>query len=71
LTKGSSGAVCSALIGGDFSQVVVGQFGGVELIVDNISQARSGFTALTINQFVDVVIKQPAALGAIVDITTA
>jgi HK97 family phage major capsid protein len=71
LTKGSSGAVCSALIGGDFSQVVVGQFGGVELIVDNISQARSGFTALTINQFVDVVVKQPAALGAIVDITTA
>ena len=71
LTKGSSGAVCSALIGGDFSQVVVGQFGGVELIVDNISQARSGFTALTINQFVDVVVKQPAASGAIVDITTA
>ena len=71
LTKGTSSGNCSALIGGDFSQVVVGQFGGVELIVDNISQARSGFTALTINQFVDVVIKQPAALGAIVDITTA
>lgn len=71
LTKGSSGAVCSALIGGDFSQVVVGQFGGVELIVDNLTQARSGYTALTINQYVDVVVKQPAALGAIVDITTA
>lgn len=71
LTKGTSSGVCSALIGGDFSQVVVGQFGGVEIIVDNISQARSGYTALTINQYCDVVVKQPAALGAIVDITTA
>lgn len=68
LTKGSSGAVCSALIGGDFSQVVVGQFGGVEIIIDPYSGARTGMTQLTINQFVDVAVKQPAALGAIVDI---
>lgn len=71
LTKGSSSSVCSALIGGDFSQVVVGQFGGIEIIVDPYTGARSGYTALTINQYVDVAVKQPAALGAIVDITTA
>lgn len=68
LTKNSSGAVCSALIAGDFSQVVVGQFGGVEVVVDPYTNARSGFTALTVNQYVDVVVKQPAALGAIADI---
>ena len=71
LTKGSSSGVCSALIGGDFTQTVVGQFGGVEIIIDPYTGARSGYTALTINQFVDVAVKQPAALGAIVDITTA
>jgi len=68
LEKGSSGAVCSALAFGDFSQIVVGQFGGIEVISDDITNARTGFRALTINQYNDVVVKQPAAIGAIVDI---
>ena len=39
LTKGSSGAVCSSVIFGDFSQLVTAQFGGVDLMIDNISAA--------------------------------
>ena len=72
LTKGSSGAVCSPLIFGDFSQVTTAQFGGVLLSVDEVSAAmrRSGKYALTINMYVDSAVKQPAALGAILDLTT-
>jgi hypothetical protein len=54
---------------GDFTQVVVGQFGGIEVIVDDATGARSGYRAITINQYNDVAIKQPSALGAIADIT--
>lgn len=70
LTKGSSGAVCSSLIFGDFSQVVLGQFGGVDLIIDPYTLARTGTVALTINQYVDMAVKQPSVLGAILDATT-
>jgi len=72
LTKGSSGAVCSPLIFGDFSQVTTAQFGGVLLSVDEVSAAmrRIGKYALTINMYVDSAIKQPAALGSILDLTT-
>lgn len=72
LTKGTSTGVCSAIIFGDFSQVVTAQYGGVDLMIDNVSAAivRTGKVALTINQYVDSVLKQPAALGAILDVTT-
>lgn len=72
LTKGTSSGVCSPLIFGDFSQVVVGQFGGVDLMIDNVSAAvvRAGTVAITVNQFVDSALKQPAAIGAILDATT-
>jgi HK97 family phage major capsid protein len=69
LTKGSS-TTCSAMIFGDFSQLVTAQFGGVDLMVDNVSAAivRSGQIAITINQFVDSALKQPGAIGAIQDV---
>ena len=70
LDKGASTGVCSALIFGDFSQVVTGQFGGIELIVDPYSAARTGTIKYTINQFLDSTVLQPAALTAIADLTT-
>jgi HK97 family phage major capsid protein len=72
LVKGTSAAVNSAIIFGDFSQVVTAQFGGLELSIDEISAAmrRSGKYALTANMYVDSAVKQPAALGAILDATT-
>jgi HK97 family phage major capsid protein len=69
LTKGSStGGTLSAMIFGDFSQVVTAQFGGLELITDPYTLARTGQIALTMNSFVDSTVKQPNALGDIVDL---
>jgi len=70
LSKGSSTGVCSALIFGDFSQVVTGQFGGVELIVDPYTKSRNGQVSLTMNSFLDSTVLQPNALGDIVDLLT-
>jgi HK97 family phage major capsid protein len=72
LTKGTSNGVCSALIFGDFSQIVTAQFGGLEISVDEVSAAmrRTGQYALTMNMYVDSAVKLPAALGAILDLTT-
>jgi len=73
LTKGTSSGVCSAIMFGDFSQVVVGQFGGIDIIIDTTSAAvtRGGIgAALTFNMFVDSAVQQPAAIGAILDVLT-
>jgi len=70
LDKGATTGVCSALIFGDFSQVVTGQFGGVELIVDPYTNARTGTLSYTVNQFLDSTVLQPTALAAIADLTT-
>jgi HK97 family phage major capsid protein len=70
LSKGTTTGVCSALVFGDFSQIVTGQFGGVELIVDPYTKARTGQISLTMNSFMDSTVLQPNALGDIVDLTT-
>jgi HK97 family phage major capsid protein len=72
LEKGTSGAVCSAIIYGDFSQVVTAQFGGIDLSIDSMSaaSARANIIGITTTMFVDGAVKQPAALGAILDATT-
>jgi HK97 family phage major capsid protein len=70
LTKGSSSGVCSAMIYGDWSNLVVGQFGGVELVVDPLSQAIGNKTRIVVNQHIGIAVKQAAAFGAIVDLTT-
>jgi len=70
LTKGSSSGVCSAMIYGDFENLVVGQYGGIDLVVDTMSQAIGGKTRIVMNQYVGIAVKQPAAFAAIQDILT-
>ena len=71
LTKGTASGVCSAMIYGDWNNLVVGQFGGVELVVDPLSQAIGNKTRVVVNQHVGIAVEQPAAFGAIVDLLTA
>lgn len=71
LVKGTSGAVCSAIIFGDFSQAMVGQWGGLDLLVDPYSQKKYGLLELSIDSFWDVFVKQPSAFAAIKDVLTA
>lgn len=73
LDKGTSTGVCSSMVFGDFSQVVIGQFGGIELMVDTNSAAivRAGSIALTVNSYVDSALKQPSAIGTLTGCLTA
>lgn len=70
LTKGTTSGTCSAIIYGDFENLVVGQYGGIDLVVDTMSQAIGGKTRIVMNQYVGVAVKQPAAFAAILDATT-
>lgn len=68
LTKGSSGAVCSLLVFGDWSNLVVAMFGpGVEIIVDPYTKAKSGQVVLTANLFADVGVRHAASFATMAD----
>jgi len=68
LVKGSSGAACSLLIFGDWSQLVMAIFGGgVEIIVDPYTLAKSAQVRITANMFVDVGVRHSAAFAVMKD----
>lgn len=69
LVKGTSGAVCHAAIMGDFSQVMVGEWGaGAEIIVDPYSLARRNLIQITSIQFADVQVRVPSAFAVYRDL---
>ena len=72
LVKGSSGAVCSALIFGNFSDVILGSFGpGIDIVVDGLTMATSGRTRVIANYFCDIGIRNPKSFAAMLDALTA
>ena len=70
LTKGSSSGVCSALIYGNFSDLLIGLFGDSEILVDPYSAMQTGVTAVRILQAIDVKVRHAESFGSIQDITT-
>ena len=69
LTKGSTSGTCHAMILGDFSQVMLGFWSGVDVVTDTSSLSTSGGVRLAFFQDVDVAVRVPNAFAAIKDIT--
>lgn len=70
LSKGTSSA-CSALIFGNWEDLYVGQWGGIDLVVDPYTLALNADVRFVLNAWNDVLVAQPASFAAIKDITTA
>ena len=68
LVKGNSGANCSAAIFGDFSNVMLGFWSGVDVVVDTSSLSTSGGTRLAFFQDLDVGLRHDDGFGVIKDI---
>lgn len=72
LTKGSASAVCSAILFGDFSQIHLYNWGGLDVTVDPYTLAGNNQIKLTVNSLWDVAVKHPGAFAAMLDaLTTA
>lgn len=67
LVKGTSGAVCHAIVFGDYSQMIYGEWGVLELIVDPFRLKKQGMIETTSFQMGDVAIRQAAAFAAMQD----
>lgn len=70
LAKGTSGNICSAWIFGDFSQTEFFQWGGVEMIVDNLTLAATGTTRIHLASYVDFLVYKPGAFAVGKDFLT-
>jgi HK97 family phage major capsid protein len=71
LTKGTTNGTASAMIFGDFSKLVVGQWGFMDISVDDKSRKKEGYIEITANVYLDVALLEPTAFTVCKDITTA
>lgn len=70
ITKGT-GTNLSAMLFGNFGDVIIGQWGGLDIIVDPYSLKKSGQVEITMNAWHDVFVRHDESFAAIKDIKTA
>lgn len=71
LTKGTASGTCSAIVFGDFSYFYVGMWGGVDIVVDNLTRAKTGEVLVTTNMFWNTKVARAKSFAGIKDALTA
>ena len=67
LVKGTSGAVCSAIFFGNWADLLIGMWGGLDFILDQSALATSGGKRLVALQDVDVAARRAVSFSAMLD----
>ena len=70
LVKGASGAVCSAELYGNWAELLIGEWGVLDLFPDPYVLADSGGLAIRAFKDVDVAVRHAASFAIIVDMLT-
>ena len=71
LTKGSASGVCSAIIFGNWQDLLIGEFGAVDLLVDPYSDSAKANVRIVATAFVDVAVRHAESFAAMTDALTA
>lgn len=71
LTKGTANGVCSAIILGNFADLVIGLWGGLDLMVDPYTLATSGGRRIIALQDADIGLRHVGSFAAMLDALTA
>jgi HK97 family phage major capsid protein/HK97 family phage prohead protease len=70
LVKGTSGAVCSAILFGNFADLMIGMWGATDLIRDPYTASSSGGVRIVALQDVDVNVRNVESFATMVDALT-
>jgi HK97 family phage major capsid protein len=70
LTKGTSSGDCSAMIFGNWADLMIGFWRGIDLVVDPYSQSQYGTIRVTAIQTLDVLTRHPLSFVAVQDLLT-
>lgn len=71
LDKGTSTDVCSAIIFGNFADLFIGMWGGIDLLVDPYTASTTGTVRVTALQDADIAVRHAESFAAMVDALTA
>jgi HK97 family phage major capsid protein/HK97 family phage prohead protease len=71
LTKGTANAIASAIIFGNWADLIIGQWGTLDLMVDPYSNSTSGTVRVVALQDVDIAIRHAESFSAMKDALTA
>lgn len=71
LEKGASGAVCSAIFFGNWADLVMGLWGGLDILVDPYTHSTSGTMRVVELQDVDFAVRHPQSFAAMLDALTS
>jgi HK97 family phage major capsid protein len=69
--KGTSTGVCSAIIYGNWKDLIIGYWGGLDIVVDPYTLAREATVRITAHLFFDVAIRRAESFAAMQDALTA
>jgi HK97 family phage major capsid protein len=70
LTKGTADAICSAIIFGNWADLMLGMWGGLDLMVDPYTNSTSGTVRIVALQDVDFAVRHPESFAAMLDALT-
>jgi len=70
LEKGTSGAICSELFFGNWADLVLGVWGGLDVIVNPYALDKRGGVRVTVLQDCDIAFRNTESFAKCVDITT-
>jgi HK97 family phage major capsid protein len=71
MVKNTSGAVCSGLFFGNWQDLIVATWSGLELLVDPFSLSTTGQLRVVAIHLVDIGVRRPASFAVMSDILTA
>jgi len=70
LTKGSTSGSCSAMIFGNFNDLMIGQWGGTDILVDPYTGSSTATVRVTVFQDVDIAVRHAQSFSSTQDYTT-
>lgn len=71
LTKGTANAICHAIIFGNWTELVLAQWGGLDITVDQYSRAKEAIVELVVHSWVDVGVRHAESFSVMKDALTA
>lgn len=71
LEKGTSGAVCSAIFFGDFDNLVIALWGGIDILVDPFTGSAAGTVRVVGYIDADIGVRRPQGFSAMLDALTS
>ena len=71
LTKGTASGVCSAVIFGNFADLIIGMWGGLDITVDPYSNSTTGTIRVVALQDLDIAVRHAESFAAMTDALTA